>query len=353
MDKRTHFLQIPNVFFETCDLPESSQTLFLRLAAQLGKSHIGVFIGSIRQLANMVRMSKSTVDRMVYVLIDAELITVTLSEGIESRREVMSIEVNMDRLWDLNAYHNTVASVPNWDTVLPDCPNLGHDVPGMDTTSQIDALLSQNEDSVSQAHAQIQDKTLNTDKTTSIQKKEESPSTQLSESLSPFSQEEEEFLSWLKEKGVAWKENDVEANKRHIAKVRDRISTKEALHRYCDQAGTHYSNTIWLANLAKDWLLNEFLRVEQAMQPFLPQAPLEMSSQGDIEALAAEILREYPEIVLVYQENEYGPYLEMPICDDSSQFADGVRDAEDWRTLRTDRRRLAQVLEYGRSAKTV
>jgi hypothetical protein len=346
MDKRTHFLQIPNVFFETCGLPESSQILFLRLAAHLGKSHQGVFIGSIRQLATLVRMSKSTVDRMMYVLIDAELIIVTLSEGMESKREVMSIEIEMDRLWDLNVYHCTVASVPIWDTILPDCPKLGQIVPDLDTTSQNEALLSQFEASVSQAHAQTQDKTLNTDKTPLIQKKEESPAAQ-SESVSPFSQEEIEFLSWLKEKKIPWKENDVEANKRHITFVRDRISTKETLHRYCDHVCMRFTNTVWLANLAKQWLLDEFLRTEQTRQPQSP-TPIEIPSQDDIEALAAQILQEYPEIVLVYQESEYGPYLEMPVCDDNSQFADGVRDAEDWRILRSDRRRLAQVLEYSR-----
>ncbi|HEX2556684.1 MAG TPA: hypothetical protein VHK86_00040, partial [Nitrososphaera sp.] len=179
-------------------------------------------------------------------------------------------------------------------------------------------------------------------------KKEEiPPATQPSVSL--FSQDEEEFLSWLKEKHVYWKEKDVETVKQQIAFVRDAISTKERLHRYCDHAHAHYqgqkNSKVWLGNLAKQWLLDDFLQAEKATQPFNAPAPLEMASQDDIEALAAEILREYPEIVLSVKSNEYGPYIEMP---NGSPYADGVCDAEDWRVLRSDQGRLAQVLEYGR-----
>jgi hypothetical protein len=343
MDKRTSFLQIPNVFFETCALPDAAQILFLRLAAYLGKHHQTQFTGSIRQLANAVRMSKSSVDRMSKRLGEAKLATITHDLGTETSRQVMNIELAMDALWNLNIYHHMVTPVPVWDKELPDCPNVGQLVPAEGRSIPDRDSLSQQRDVLSQPQAQTQDNTFKTDKTTSIQKKEETPTTELS--ISQFSEEESQFLSWLKEAGIPWKEKDTEATKQQIAFVRDRISTKEMLHKYCDHARTHYSNTVWLANLAKQWLLDDFLKAEQAMQPFNAPAPLEMASQSDIESLAAEILREYPEIVLVVKSDEYGPCIEMP---NGEPFADGVRDAEDWRILRSDTHRLAQVLAYGR-----
>lgn len=350
MDKRTSFLQIPNVFFETCALPDAAQMLFLRLATYLGKHHQTQFTGSIRQLANAVRMSKSSADRMSKLLGKAKLATIKHDPGAETSRQVMSIELAMDALWNLNIYHHTIAPVPVWDKELPDCPNVGHHVPAEGRSIPNGDSLSQQRDVVSQSQAQTQDNTFKTDKTNSIQKKEEPPATQPVSSLS-FSLEEETMLQWLKEKSIP-RRKDVAVVKGHLAVLIPHITTKEKLHKYCDYARDAYRGkdnpNVALGNLAAEWLLDGFLQAEKAMQPFLPTdapAPLETASQGDIEALAAEILREYPELVLVFKSDEYGPCIEMP---NGSQFADGVRDAEDWRVLRSDERRLEAVLAYGR-----
>lgn len=180
-------------------------------------------------------------------------------------------------------------------------------------------------------------------------KKDEPPATQPSVSL--FSQDEEAFLSWLKEKDIPQRK-DAAIVRQQIAFIRGRITTKERLHSYCDYAIEAFRKrenpTVSLGNLASEKLLRDFLQAEKALQSSREPEPFVAASQDDIEALAAEILREYPEIVLVFNADEYGPYLEMPLSDDGSVFADGARDMQEWRELRANHTRLAQVLEYGR-----
>lgn len=128
------YTQVPNVFFDTCDLPETAQILYLRLYR--GIHYKGCkFTGSIRKLSKLVRLSKSTVDRMIKKLKEAHLINVEYSQSDEEIKEIMTITICKEELWTLNRYHHHIQSVPNWDNVMPEmpdnCPNLGHDVPEM------------------------------------------------------------------------------------------------------------------------------------------------------------------------------------------------------------------------------
>lgn len=120
------YTPIPNVFFDTCDLPETAQILYLRLYRHVHYRGCQ-FTGSIRVLAKLVRLSKSTTDRMVKRLEQSGLITVEREPG-QTNMQVMTITIMKDELWELNKQHE-IEPVPNWDTTLPDCPNLGQSVP--------------------------------------------------------------------------------------------------------------------------------------------------------------------------------------------------------------------------------
>jgi hypothetical protein len=201
-------------------------------------------------------------------------------------------------------------------------------------------------DAIPKVTAKASSKDTNTKDTA---KKEETPPA--SPSVSLFSQDEKEFLSWLKEKDIP-RRKDVEVVKQQIAFIRDRITTKEQLHRYCDYAIEAFRKrenpTVALGNLASEKLMRDFLQAEKVLQSSIEPEPFIAASQDDIEALAAEILREYPGIVLVLKEDRYGPYLEMPLSDNESIIPDGARDVQDWQELRANPTRLAQVLAYGR-----
>lgn len=182
---------------------------------------------------------------------------------------------------------------------------------------------------------------------TSSKKDERSSATQPATSLSFSSPEEAERYEWIKQEKVICPKDQAKVYEYVQALIV--ITSRDQLHRLKEVARAEIPGTnkkVFLGNLVSS--LDGFLQAEQAMQPFLPtdtSAPLETASQDDIEALAAEILREYPELVLELKSDEYGPCIEIP---NGSQFADGVRDEHDWRVLRSDRTRLEAVLAYGR-----
>lgn len=121
------YTQVPNVLFDSCDLPESAQILYLRLYRKVAYKDCR-FIGSLRKLSSLVRMSKSTVDRMSKKLRDAGLLTIHYLEGDEIAREVMVITVLKAELWQLNKHHYEVEEVQPWIVMPEVCPNLGqHD----------------------------------------------------------------------------------------------------------------------------------------------------------------------------------------------------------------------------------
>lgn len=107
------YTQVPNVFLDTCDLPETAQILYLRLLRKIGYKD-GKFTGSIRDLSKFVRMSKDTTDRMSKKLKEAGLINLDRKEA-----GAMTITINTEKLWSLNKYYYD-HPVSNWDTKLPE-----------------------------------------------------------------------------------------------------------------------------------------------------------------------------------------------------------------------------------------
>lgn len=131
------YTQVPNVFFDTCDLPESAQILYLRLYRHIAYKDDHKFTGSIRKLSSLVRLSKSTVERMIKVLEESRLINVSYESSQEQDRKIMTITINPQELWLLNKQHYEDNDVPNWDKVMPVvkvlsqigtlCPDMGQD----------------------------------------------------------------------------------------------------------------------------------------------------------------------------------------------------------------------------------
>ncbi len=113
------YTQIPNVFFDTCDLPESAQILYLRLYRHIAYKDDRKFVGSIRKLSNLVRLSKSTVDRMTKVLEESRLINICYELSQEQDTKIMGITINPHELWLLNKQHYEDKDVPNWDKTMP------------------------------------------------------------------------------------------------------------------------------------------------------------------------------------------------------------------------------------------
>jgi DNA-binding transcriptional ArsR family regulator len=114
------FTQVPNVFFDTCDLPESAQILYLRLYRHIAYKDDHKFVGSIRKLSTLVRLSKSTVDRMLKRLEEARLIYISSEQSQDQDCKVMMITINPQEMWILNKQHYEENDVPNWDKVMPD-----------------------------------------------------------------------------------------------------------------------------------------------------------------------------------------------------------------------------------------
>lgn len=164
------YTPIPNVFFDTCDLPETAQILYLRLYRHIHYRGCR-FVGSIRMLARLVRLSKSTVDRMVKRLEKSKLIKVLRGQGEETSAQIMEVTILKGELWELNRQHE-IEPVPVWDTEMPDCPNLGQSVPpeGQDIPDR---------DELSQAQAQ--NEALNNTNQSKQKEKEIEPSPQIFE----------------------------------------------------------------------------------------------------------------------------------------------------------------------------
>lgn len=162
------FTQIPNVFFDTCSLPESAQILYLRLYRNIAYKDGSKFVGSIRKLSSLVRLSKSTVERMLKKLEESRLISVGSELSLEQDRTVMTITLNPQELWILNKQHYEDGDVPNWDKVMPDakvlsqigtkCPESGqHDI----NLGQSDVTLGQTVPDVSSKDGTISISTSN------------------------------------------------------------------------------------------------------------------------------------------------------------------------------------------------
>lgn len=131
------YTQVPNVFFDTCDLPESAQILYLRLYRHIAYKDERKFTGSIRKLSSLARLSKSTVERMTKILEESRLISISYESSQEQDRKIMTITINPQELWLLNKQHYEDNDVPIWDKVMPVvkvlsqigtlCPDMGQD----------------------------------------------------------------------------------------------------------------------------------------------------------------------------------------------------------------------------------
>jgi hypothetical protein len=122
--KNGTYTQVPNVFFDTCDLPESAQILYLRLYRHIAYKDDHKFVGSVRKLSNLVRLSKSTVDRMVKVLEESRLITIGYEPSRDIDCKVMAITINPQELWVLNKQHYEEKDISVWNKTLPDAKML-------------------------------------------------------------------------------------------------------------------------------------------------------------------------------------------------------------------------------------
>lgn len=110
---RGTFLQLPSVFIETCDLPETAQIMYIRMLHKFGYKN--VFVGSIRKLANIVRMPKSTVDRMLDVLAEVNLLKREHTTSDDTERDILKISLDTEDLWQSNTEYCNNQVVPNWD----------------------------------------------------------------------------------------------------------------------------------------------------------------------------------------------------------------------------------------------
>lgn len=144
MSTRKDFSQIPNVLFDMELLPEESYLVgFLRLW-RLYAHRADSFTGSYRRLANLIKLPKSCIARMVPAWENAGLVTKESCLKENENREEMKLIINVDAIWEFNdayyadPYHCpnlgqrkiiTVPSldtvVPNWDTPVPSWDNNG------------------------------------------------------------------------------------------------------------------------------------------------------------------------------------------------------------------------------------
>lgn len=288
------FTQIPNVFFDTCDLPESAQILYLRLYRHVAYKDDHKFVGSIRKLSTFVRLSKSTVERMTKVLEEARLIHIGYESSQEQDRKIMTITINPQELWLLNKQHHEDKDVPNWDKVIPVvkvlsqfgtvCPDMGQNTINL---GQHDVNLGQTVPDVSSKSAQESISTTNTtntserknaasEQTSTISNQQSSFShsfTQSSSSEISFSAEEETVYQLAIQKHIsALKRN--QDHKAYCAKLASKGVTTpekiESLMQHCWRKLKHKGNVdLYLKNLVTE--LEGWLQVQE--MPQVPPSP--------------------------------------------------------------------------------
>jgi hypothetical protein len=179
------FIQVPNIFLDTCELPETFQIGYLRLIRLYGRKKI--FVGSIRKLSNAIRISKSTVARMIPAWV---------SEGLVNKKEengVLILEILIDDLWEKNkecpklgqdedegesaTVPNRDKSVPQWDDSVPNrdksVPPLSVNYPPYTSnTNKTDKILSASQDEDA-AHSSAFEKSLDEQPNLSLPERDE------------------------------------------------------------------------------------------------------------------------------------------------------------------------------------
>src|SRR4051794_16686946 len=90
------FTQVPNVFIDRCLLTGEVRDFFTTVLRHIGHKG-GVFNGSIRELADLLQLSKDKTHRQTLVLSAAHLATV----------ERKKITLNLSDLWQLNTIYDS------------------------------------------------------------------------------------------------------------------------------------------------------------------------------------------------------------------------------------------------------
>lgn len=310
------FTMIPNVFLETCELPETAQLLFLRLLRHIGHTG-GTFTGSVRKLANLVHMSKSTVDRGVKLLDTAHLICISHQMSQEREQEIMVITLNLDELWGLNRHHCKVAIVPNWDKELPTW-----DATPINETSYPD--LGSDGQGVSENSAQDEEKkNLNTDKTG----KTEAPLI-ITDDLQAFHD-----LYFASEHHRGSKKIDTKRIEQYRA-LAPYVTTQEQLTRLVEFARTQLppnnDGKIWLGNLVSS--VDEWRKSEETPQEEENEA---YSSQNGVPAVVQQrfknICKRYSVDIRTYQKrfDDVYDYARFPSTTFKQVMEDACKDAPD------------------------
>lgn len=168
-----------------------------------------------------------------------------------------------------------------------------------------------------------------------------------------FSLEEETMLQWLNEEGIRCSK-DLVVVKKQLAALIPHINTKEKLHKYCVFAKEEYRDRknprVALGNLADEQLFNAFLQAEENLRPFIApptEQATEIASGGQIEALAAEIQKEYPELQFGMGTDMHGNMCIGIFHGDRDNDYTPVYDEQDWLFFKAQKS-FAACLEYGR-----
>lgn len=357
-EKRINFLQIPNVFFETCALPDGAQMLFLRMATYLNKNRLTEFTGSIRQIACAVRMSKSTVDRMLKKLQTSKLVQLTHEPGAETGREVMNIKLNIDKLWELNTYHNTVAPVPTWDKLLPDCPTLGQIVPdlGHDNINlgQFVPLLGQ---TVPASSSNEGGRESNTDNKNSNIEKEGTFTPSLDSSFN-------KLIQWIRDERIEGEAiivaRDAVKVKQQVQLLASCVKDKEELHKFClfvHGRITGDDKRLRLGNLVNERVLDDWAywqKQEQAAQTIVVEVS-EALPELEADEIIEAIRHEYPDIVLQPGQDEQGSYIGLVYGEDKHNPGEllyvEIRSKRDWQDTQGDAWVINRAMTYGKECK--
>jgi hypothetical protein len=106
---KANFTQIPNVLFDTCDLPDETIMMFSRLYRLVGHK-TGVFVGSIRKLAPAVNLKRDKAHRNLKELEKAGMVFTGLAQDVD----VSAIQLNSEDLWELNEYAHNGVEIPRW-----------------------------------------------------------------------------------------------------------------------------------------------------------------------------------------------------------------------------------------------
>jgi DNA-binding MarR family transcriptional regulator len=112
-ENRGLFLMLPDCLLDDTELTETSIIGFARLMRHCQQQRVSYFAGSLRKLARIIKISKTTTARLIPAWIGKGLILKEIHEG-EETRDIMMLHLLLPALWERNI-----------DYSLQKCPNLG------------------------------------------------------------------------------------------------------------------------------------------------------------------------------------------------------------------------------------